>query len=100
MGVAFRVGENNSHFLRILRLTMFAVSAILNQRKGDTDMTFIAALEVLKNTNNEAAAWEIAQQDEGINEGVTLAQWVAFARATIAREEAEALAYSGARNHG
>ena len=48
-------------------------------------MTFTAALEILRNTNNEAAAWEVAKQDKGLSPDVTMEVWVAFARRAIER---------------
>ncbi len=50
--------------------------------------TLNQALEILKN-GNEQEAWEVAQQDEGLNEGVTKEQWLDFANKAIARREAE-----------
>lgn len=52
-----------------------------------------AALSHLTNTNNEAEAFAIAQQDEGMRADVTLAEWVAFARQCIANETATRKAY-------
>lgn len=38
-------------------------------------------------------AWEIAQKDEGLNEGVTKEQWTAFASRSIANLQACDRAY-------
>ena len=50
--------------------------------------TLNQALEILKN-GNEQEAWVVAQQDAGLNKGVTKEQWLDFANKAIARREAE-----------
>lgn len=40
------------------------------------------------------AAWKCAQLDEGLNEGVTMEQWLAWAEKAIARRKAEAELHS------
>ena len=62
-------------------------------------MTFNAALEVLA-AGNEARAFEIAQRDEGLNAGVTMTAWVAFARNALANRAASAAAYAAPMCHG
>ena len=50
-------------------------------------MTHLEALKILETTANEDRAWAMAQLDEGLLDGVTQAQWLAFARATLAKAE-------------
>lgn len=57
-------------------------------------MTHNAAIAHLIATGNEVEAFAIALQDEGIDQSVTLAQWVGFAHRCIANRAAEAAAYS------
>lgn len=45
-------------------------------------LTFIEAVQTLK-TGNEQAAWEIAQQDDGLLTGITKEQWLTFAYGVI-----------------
>ena len=54
--------------------------------------TLNQALEILKN-GNEQEAWEVAQQDEGLNEGVTKEQWLEFAYGVLARRASEPKSY-------
>jgi len=49
-------------------------------------LTFVEATEILK-TGNEQAAWELAQQDEGLLPGVTKEQWLAFAYNVIENDK-------------
>ena len=49
-------------------------------------LTFIEATEILK-TGNEQAAWEMAQQDDGLLPGVTQEQWLAFAYGVIENDK-------------
>ncbi len=51
-------------------------------------ITHLKAREILETTGDEDAAWAMAQQDEGLIEGVTKAQWLEFCRACIARKDA------------
>ena len=41
-------------------------------------------------TGNQARAWEVAQQDEGLLPHITFGAWLAFAEACVARHVAEA----------
>jgi len=59
-------------------------------------MTLNQALEILEN-GNEDKAWEVAQQDEGLNAGVTKEQWLAFAYKVIENRKAEAEMHRNAR---
>lgn len=51
------------------------------------------AIEALKSGNTELA-WSIAQQDEGIKEGVTMDAWVRFATRSIDLQSQIDAAYS------
>lgn len=56
--------------------------------RGDTEITLNRALDVLKN-GDEDGAWEIAKKDTGLNDGVTKAEWLDFARKAIERRKQE-----------
>ena len=61
----------------------------MSRLEKDYKMNLNEALEILGN-GNEDKAWEVAQQDEGLNEGVTKEQWLDFAYKAIERRKAEA----------
>ena len=48
-------------------------------------LTFVEATEILK-TGNEQAAWELAQQDDGLLPGTTKEQWLAMAYNVIEQD--------------
>ena len=48
-------------------------------------LTFVEATEILK-TGNEQAAWELAQQYDGLLPGVTKDQWLAMAYNVIEQD--------------
>ena len=47
--------------------------------------TLIEAKEIAK-TGNMDKAWEVAKQDEGLNEGVTKEQWIDWMHNLLSRE--------------
>jgi hypothetical protein len=53
----------------------------------------VEAFAILR-TGNEAKAWEVAQRDEGLNEGVTFEQWISFARKCIVNADEIEAAYA------
>ena len=59
-------------------------------------MTANQARDILKNEKNEDKAWKAAQQDEGLNEGVTKEQWLAWAYKANTNEEAQRIANQNA----
>lgn len=55
-------------------------------------MTHTQAISILA-AGNEELAWAVAQMDEGLNEGVTKAQWLVFAYRCIENQKAIDAAY-------
>jgi len=46
-------------------------------------MTALNALEILA-SGDVARAWQVAQQDDGLNKGVTFSQWLGWATDRLA----------------
>jgi hypothetical protein len=72
--------DNCRKFDRVYLVTDGLPEATLSQKP--MKLTLNDALAELKN-GNVSTAWEIAQQDEGLNEGITKEAWLEFAYKTL-----------------